>query len=34
MAKARYYAALGVDSIMINRPGWLKNKLVDHHEPS
>lgn len=34
LAKARYYAALGVDSIMTNRPGWLKNKLVDHHEPS
>lgn len=34
LAQARHYAALGVDSIMSNRPGWLKNKLVDRHEPS
>lgn len=34
LAQARYYAALGVDSLMTNRPGWLGNKLVDDHEPS
>ncbi len=26
--KARHYAELGVDSIMTNRPGWLKTRLA------
>lgn len=30
--QARHYAGLGVDSIMTNRPGWLKRKLADRHE--
>jgi glycerophosphoryl diester phosphodiesterase len=30
VAKARHYAELGVDSIMSNRPGWLKTHLAEH----
>jgi glycerophosphoryl diester phosphodiesterase len=30
--KARHYADLGVDSIMTNRPGWLRRQLADRLE--
>ena len=32
-AAARRFAALGVDSIMTNRPGWLRQKLYAGHCP-
>jgi glycerophosphoryl diester phosphodiesterase len=30
LPRARCLAALGVDSIMTNRPGWLKTHLAGH----
>jgi len=30
LVRARHFAALGVDSIMTNRPGWLKTHLASH----
>lgn len=30
LARARRFANLGVDSIMTNRPGWLKTRLAKH----